>query len=424
MTVYDAFSLPQGEILTAVFMLLLIIAIALFFAALRDGHSRGIRTGLFVWFMCLFTVFYLIRLQDVFWLQWIDSSFRPPYDAAEAFGALPVRTLILYEAVNAVGLFLAYLKLRRWRSNHLGFGSIKETMDLLPVGIAYAKADGTVVFCNLVMSGLARTLTGKTLKDLPAFFEAAGITGDGAMLVDLPDGSAVWQFVCDLSVVDGETCFRLTASDVTAQAAVTRELKEKNRTLRDMKRRLELYNRQAEQIISAQELLTARMAVHSEVGNILLECRHYLNDPEALDGAVLLQALKNTNTFLLKEYEEDDAARDPLAQAQRTAQALGVEVEFSGVIPAEDPARSILAAAVNECASNTVKHAGGDCLWVDFHYEDNTAVIRVANNGKPPEGKVREGGGLRSLRTLAERAGGTMRTESAPGFVLTIRLPK
>ena len=167
--------------------------------------------------------------------------------------------------------------------------------------------------------------------------------------------------------VEGEPFVEIVATDITEQAAFARELEEKNERLRDMHRRLDLYNRQADRIIIAQELLTARMAVHNEVGNVLLESRHYLKEPASFDEEKLLQALKNTNTYLLREYEEDDTARDALADALEMAEAIGVDVDITGVIPEGDPARKILAAAIGECASNTVKHAGGDSLRVEIY---------------------------------------------------------
>ena len=41
---------------------------------------------------------------------------------------------------------------------------------------------------------------------------------------------------------------------------------------------------------------------------------------------MLLQALRNTNTYLLREYEQDDTARDALADAIDMAETIGVEV--------------------------------------------------------------------------------------------------
>ena len=292
--------------------------------------------------------------------------------------------------------------------------SIKQTMDLLPVGVAFGSPDGTVVFRNLVMDRISAALTGKQLTDWKAFQASAG--GDRTSAE-----GRVWQLRS--LQTQGGSLTPLTAEDITEQAGILSELQEKNRKLKDIRLRLEIYNRQAERIIIAQELLTARMTVHDELGHILLESRHYMSDPGAFDEAMLLQALRNTNTYLLREYEQDDTARDALADAIDMAETIGVEVTISGRIPREEPGRGLLAAAIQECAANAIKHAGGTAMTVRISPEKNGTRFSLQNNGTPPAGPVREAGGLLSLRALTESKGGCMEIASEPTFRLDIFLP-
>jgi hypothetical protein len=238
----------------------------------------------------------------------------------------------------------------------------------------------------------------------------------------LPD-STVWQLTAKETQVDGAPYTQLIATDITEQAAITRELEEKNEKLRDLHRRLDLYNRQADRIIIAQELLTARMTVHSEVGNVLLESRQYLRQSASFEEEKLLQTLKYTNTYLLREYEEDDTERDPLTDAVEKAEAIGVDVLISGPVPAEAPYRPLLAAAIDECTSNAVKHANGDQLTVEIRSTEAGITYLLRSNGDAPKEAIRESGGLLSLRQLVEKEGGTMRTEASPTFTLAIRFP-
>ena len=50
-----------------------------------------------------------------------------------------------------------------------------------------------------------------------------------------------------------------------------------------------------------------------------------------------------------------------------------------------------------------------------------TALIK--NNGTPPNGTIKEGGGLTNLRRRIEKAGGKMKIQSLPEFVLSIYIP-
>ena len=427
MTIHEAIFSPLRQPLLAILYLLLTLQMTLLVSAFRDGRSRGWRL-----FLLLHLMFSFVCL----WMPLWDLDSNPyrtdrpiPLPAARTpFTSLPVSALFLYEVLTAVILAYVIGDFCRYQRAHPTVKSVKETMDLLPVGIAFAKEDGTVVLGNLVINDLARKLTGKRLTDLSVFRDAVKVT--------LPDTEQVWQLTLDKAEADGKRFIRLTATDITEQAAATRELEEKNKKLKDIHMRLDIYNKQADRIIIAQELLTARMAVHNEVGNILLESRHYLKDPSSIDEEMLLQALKDTNTYLLREYEEDDTARDPLADALEMAGAIGVKVKITGSVPEEGTAREILAAAINECSTNTVKHADSDWLSVEVRLEGSGKAARdlcfILQSGGSSGGQmpfdgsalseIHESGGLLSLRTLVEREGGTMQVESASEFRITIRL--
>jgi ADP-ribosylglycohydrolase len=91
--------------------------------------------------------------------------------------------------------------------------------------------------------------------------------------------------------------------------------------------RLEQYGRQADRIIIAQELLTARMAVHSEVGNVLLESRHYLMKPTSIDEArptfTFVDTCPATVPFAIRAFLEGESYEDTV----RLAVSLGGDTD-------------------------------------------------------------------------------------------------
>ena len=439
-------------------LLLLTLHMSMIFVCLKYGRSLKLTA--------IYTVHFLISFICVFWpikiyiwlrtFSYVNNLLPGP---VVEYGNVPAYLIIIYEAVTAVILAAAFCEFRYFRKNTLTNDSIKETMDLLPAGIAFVRSDNTVIFSNNTMNELSRRLTGKGITDLSAFREA--VTGDsinagmenknvanwpetdvdeketiinqaeaetdekeftGSIQISLPDGSGVWQLVSEPLSISGESFIQLTDTEITEQAAIAKELEEQNKKLRDINMRLSIYNKQAEQIVAAQELLSARMAVHNEVGNVLLECRHYLQGSASMDEAQLLESLKNTNNGLLKEFEEENSVRDSLADALQMADAIGVDVTISGIIPADEPYRTILAAAISECAANTVKHAGGDQLDVDIRGTGGEMIFILRSNGIKPAAEIRESGGLLSLRTLVEKENGTMRTAIDPCFQLMIYL--
>ena len=366
--------------------------------------------------------------------------------AVDAFGKLPVALLIAAEVLTAGYLVWAIRKMIRFRSENLTPLAVKETIDLLPAGVAMAEEDGKVVFSNLTMNKVSRALTGRVLTDIGPLLALGGMqvpagVGDGGEMqiepdegesddgtrsnifrVTEPDGTRVWQFASDTTEEDGKTYLRLVATDISAQAGINAELQAKHDKLTEINRRLDIFNRNAERIIVSQELLNARMQVHNETGHILLASRHYMEHPEAVNEAEFLHTLKLTNAHLLNEYETDDTERDALSEAIEMASEIGVKVKLNGMIPEDGAPRTILAAAISECATNIRKHADGDLLTVDTQTDGESVVFTLAGNGNPPAGPVTETGGLASLRTLTEQEGGTMEVTTTPGFTLTIRL--
>ena len=78
-----------------------------------------------------------------------------------------------------------------------------------------------------------------------------------------------------------------------------------------------------------------------------------------------------------------------------------------------------------EALTNAVRHAQADQLYINFSESfSGEKCICFSNNGKQPEGVLLEGGGLSSLRTKIEQAGGSMELHTQPEFCLIIRLIK
>ena len=410
-----------------VLLLLLTSHIALILSVIRQRRSR---IRVLLWLLhagiSLFCAYWPVLL--LIWEIRMGEENAPiPVFFAE-LGGLPAIVLAGYILLTVLLLGAGFWELRRYGGSHPGFDSIKEAMDLLPVGIAFGKAEGPAAFRNDAMNQISRALTGRGLGDLSLFRRA--VSGSGEELapnertVELPEGSGTWLLTEETADVDGSAYIQITAANITREAAIAAELKQKNQKLREIQMRLKIYNRQAERIIIDQELLKARMSVHNQLGNMLLESRRYLLDSASIDENRLLQALRNTNRFLLKEFEADDSARDPLTDAMETADAIGVDVTITGRIPTRAPFRELLAAAIQECASNTVKHANGDSLSVRILEEEDCVRYMLQGNGAQPDKPVREAGGLQSLRLLTERSGGSLRLSAGPEYRVTLELPK
>ena len=424
MTIRDLLVSRNVPVMT---LLLLLLSAHMLLILLSQHYKRGrVRVCLYVLHGLFSFLGAYLPLMNLLWSIEFTVKRTGPTAAIAAFGALPAAIVLVYEAATLLILTACFVELQHDRRTHPSSDSIQQAMDLLPTGIAIGRADGTVAYCNQSMHSLARQCTGRGLHDLSLLQDACGEAGEARLSV--PDGEAVWQLTKQRLRLDEEDYLQFTAEEITEQARILQDLEHKHERLLKLRRRLELYNRQADRLIIAQELLSARMAVHSAVGNVLLEGQRYLRGTASFDEQQLLQSLRYTNAVLLREYEQDDSDRDALAEALEAAEILGVDVSVTGRFPEAEPFRGILAAAIRECAANTVKHADGDRLRVDI-LDDPGGGRRylLRSNGTAPAGPIRESGGLLALRSLVGRWGGTMTAQAGQGpdcaFCLQLAIP-
>ena len=128
-------------------------------------------------------------------------------------------------------------------------------------------------------------------------------------------------------------------------------------------------------------------------------------------------------SFQLAEAEQEKTEH-AVNEAIRFARRIGVNVEIAETLPEQPRFRDLVAQAIEQCAANTVRHAGGDCLRVTLRETDTHCTAQFRNNGDPPVQPVTETGGLLYLRQAAEAIGGTMTVRSEPAFLLTVSVPK
>ena len=217
---------------------------------------------------------------------------------------------------------------------------------------------------------------------------------------------------------------QIIASDMTEAYRITQELTAKNQHLKDVQYRMKAVAAYERSLIAAREAMKARTAVHNQMGGVLLSGKYYMDHPDGMDETELLHLLECNNFFLLNEAEQPEKKTDLLQDVLNMAKRIGVTVEIEGRIPKQAAARDLLAQAIEQCAANTVRHAGGDRLTVTLSETAAEFRAEFRNNGKAPEQPVTATGGLLYLRKAAESAGGTVTVQSEPVFVLTLSVPK
>lgn len=305
-----------------------------------------------------------------------------------------------------------------WIRRHISQVSIKTSCDHLPCALCFALKNGRPCLRNLKMDELSHQITGEALLNANVLWDALA----AQPVVTLENGQT-WSFERTAVEIDGQTVYQIVGTDVTQSVRLNRELEEENRRLDAMNRRLREYSQNVQAVTREREMLQAKVRIHDELGHALLRTRQFLSGGQG-DAQEIRASWRQTIRLLLDgnaEREPDDS----FGQLLRAAQAIGVAIERQGAFPAEgSEAAHLVQSAIHESLTNLVRHAGGKRLEVVGTRETDGWHICCRNDGAIPAGPIVEGGGLSSLRDQVEAAGGTMRVDHAPRFLLTLILPE
>ena len=313
------------------------------------------------------------------------------------------------------------------RINHNIRAAVKEAFDNLPGGICFFNEKGILVLCNHAMYRLVFALTGRDLQSMYELQDALQNrteykAADGGTVL-LQDGTA-WKFAfTEVESPNGIRYTQIIAFDVTELYNGSKEFAQKNKELEEMAQHIENITKNVVAIMREEEILSMKMRIHNEVGSSVLNTRrYYLGGCLPEQKEELLRNWRRTVSLLHNEIGKDDET-DVYGELLEIASSIGVEIIQTGELPQESACAYLIVASIRECLTNTIRHAEGNKLFVTISQNTENAAAVITNNGKVPAGEITEGGGLSSLRTRIEKAGGTMQVQSKPAFALTITVP-
>lgn len=329
-------------------------------------------------------------------------------------------TWLLWAALLLIVLDICFLLYAdRWHQTHITAASLKEGMDDLPAGLCWYAEDGTPILRNRVMERLCVQITGHSLYD--------GLLLDAELrrrmnehhVMTLDDGT-VWSVVLHTLKNEDGILHEICAYDITEEYQVTHLLLEKQKEVQLAGENLVRYNRELAQMITAEEILAAKVRIHDELGQGLLLTRKYLlRGGTAEDRDKLLQVLRKNNSLM--EHNRSESGKSYLDVILEAASDMGVRLVIDGAMPERQAISDVITTAIHENLTNTIRHAQGDELRVEIRNEHGFCTAVFTNSGRLPDGPVEERGGIATLRTLVESADGRMELEHTPRFKMTLR---
>lgn len=306
--------------------------------------------------------------------------------------------------------------------NKLSLKSIKESFDNLPSGVCYFNKKGMLVLCNKIMHYLVYELTNHDLQIIDDLTTSLNNIPINSKVIKEGDyyifsNKRVYTFYSNI-IKDNDEYIEYLAIDIT-------ELYERKKILNlitleqtSLSKKLKKISENVVNITREEEILTIKMRIHNQVGEVLQKVRKdYINN--MYDNDKTIEDLKQIVNVLKGQIGVNDET-NVIEELNRLSQGLGVNLIINGDIPNIKRVENIILKAIRECITNTIKHAKGNELYVDIKKDNEKYLINISNNGIIPIEPICEKGGLLSLRKSIEKIGGEMIIKSSPKYILTI----
>ena len=236
----------------------------------------------------------------------------------------------------------------------------------------------------------------------------------------LPDAS-VWSIAAHAIPMGRRTCVLLTADDVTERWDAVTLLARQNEALEQRGRELRHTIEHLQAICEAEEIARSKGRVHDLLGQRISLLLRTLRDGQQPDETLLTDFARSLPSALREDDTPSPARR--LALLRETFQGLDVLVEVRGALPEDEAVAGAFAEIAVECVTNAVRH--GYATRVQFHlFHNDCWRMTVTDNGIPPAGPIREGGGIGGMRRRITQLGGNMELYTVPRFRIELSVPK
>ena len=319
---------------------------------------------------------------------------------------------------------------RRELYTQLSSISVKEAIDTLHTGLLFFRPNGDILLCNRWMDALAQQITERPLQNGRALQQLleCGTLRRGCVRENLADqqvlrlpDSSVWSFAAHDIPMGHRTFLLLTADDVTERWNAVTVLACQNRELEKRGQELRHTIEHLKAICEAEEIARSKCRVHDLLGQRISLLLRALRDNQQQDAAMLMEFVRNLPTALREDRTPDPAHR--MEVLKETFRGMEVFVEVRGKLPENAEVADNFSEIAVECVTNAVRHGYATRIQLHF-FQNDFWRMTVTDNGIPPSGPIREGGGLGGIRRRIGMLGGTMELYTAPRFRIEISVPK
>ena len=418
---------------TALWRFYCILAVLLFFGAvvsiallIRQKRRRWL--WLAIPLLCL--SYFSEQCCDMF----ISGSYSAAWSSRVVKSYITMPDWLLLSVFFALVVTEAFLlrHIHLYEKHRITTMSVKEAIDSLPSGVLCYVPGARTMLVNHVMRLFCRSATGHEFEDGEAFNrcllkgelskDCQRVYVGGEPVIVFPNGTA-WKITEGEIPYEKYAVHTVLVTDITEAYQKTFELQAMQVKIEKLGERLQKVNREIVALTAEREVLNAKVKIHDELGSNLLAIKRFLvNGGTDEERAELVDTLRRSVSFL--KNDSPSPVQDEYDLLISMAARLGLTIYVRGELPQNEPQKAIMAAAIHECLTNTLRHAHGNELHIEIAKDEETVTATFTNNGNPPETEIEEKGGLASLRELVRQAGGEMFIRSLPTFAVIIKLPQ
>lgn len=323
--------------------------------------------------------------------------------------------LLMLLAISVISIILFIYNVY-YEKNYLTTNSIKIHLDKIDCGICCYKDNGRILFANIYMNHLYASLTGETLLNGHQLNEY--IKDD---LVSLNDEK--WKFSIRNIVINNENVYEVIATNVTNEYNKTQILEKNKKDLSRIKKELQEYNLNIDEVVRRKEILQAKINIHDEMNRLMLSSVAIeSNNIEELDN---IFSLWQENALLLSKGVETNLDEENIKRIRQLAKSLKIKLMWDDKLISSftSEQKSIFYQCAQEAIANASKHANADKMIINIKSNDSHILCEFINNGLIKQKEITYSGGLANLEKLTKKHHASIKTKiDDEQFVLILSL--
>ncbi len=370
----------------------------------------------------LFSSSIVIAVIVIFLIQVFALTIRGNESAFTTFfNHLPIWLYFLVISIFFViaALFGGYLVI--YNRRHITPNSIIEAFNTSKDGFLYFESDGACILINETMVNIVSDINKEYILNGYDFLNK--VKGQTITL----ENGLTYKFIDkEISIRDrneSKTVTELIALDVTELVNKNRELEEDNNKLKALNTELIEYNKNMLEAIHHEEILKAKINIHNEMNELILESSYLLTNDDKEKKEKILNKWENNALLLFKEAEhhnDDDFIHD----LGVLADAIGVKMKCDNysIISQNDKLVGLFTHACKEALTNVAKHTNSKEMTIELKKENNTIVMSFINKNNKNTKTIKKGGGLVNLEKHVEQLQGKMVIINKEQFILRIEV--